>query len=213
MRLLWYIISDLIRYLRLQRIRIRWRKTNQNNNTYVDTICDISKIHVGKRTYGHLNIYNDSNPNCGLEIGNYCSIACNVAFVLSGEHNYNYVSTYPYKKILGLCNYEESTKGKICIMDDVWIGHGATILSGVTIGQGAIIAAGSVVIKDVPPYAIVGGVPSRIIKYRFSEKVINRLMDIDYSEISDDYILANIENLYKNITDESDINWILKERR
>lgn len=62
------------------------------------------------------------------------------------------------------------------MQDDVWIGRNVTILSGVTIGQGAVIVAGAVVTKDVPPYVIVGGVPARVIKYRFSQKIIDRFL-------------------------------------
>ena len=64
---------------------------------------------------------------------------------------------------------EATSKGDIIVQDDVWIGYGATILSGLTIGQGAVIAAGSVVTKDVTPYSVVAGVPARVIKYHFGE--------------------------------------------
>lgn len=71
--------------------------------------------------------------------------------------------------------HEATSKGDIVVKDDVWIGYGSIILSGVHIGQGAVIAAGSVVSHDVPPYAIVGGVPARLIKYRFSEEMTKKL--------------------------------------
>jgi serine acetyltransferase len=98
---------------------------------------------------------------------------------------------------------EATSKGDIIIKDDVWIGANAIILSGVTIGQGALIGAGAVVTKDVPPYAIVGGNPAKVIKYRFSEKVIKKLLEFDFSKLDQNKIKTNIEALYKNITDEN----------
>ncbi|MBQ7863270.1 MAG: CatB-related O-acetyltransferase [Lachnospiraceae bacterium] len=205
------MLSDFISYFKLQIIRCKWRKKNKHNGTYINTHCELSKIKVAKGTYGHLNIYNDSNPNCGLEIGNYCSIAHGVAFVLSGGHNYLTVSTYPFSSKLGLSATEELSKGKIIIEDDVWIGHGAVILSGVKIGRGGVVASGAVVSNDVPPYAIVGGVPAKIIKYRFSDEIINKLLKIDYSNLSTEFIKNNIEKFYEDITADTDIEWIIKE--
>ena len=71
-------------------------------------------------------------------------------------------------------------KGDIIIGNDVWVAFGATILSGVKIGDGAVVAAGSVVTKDIPPYAIVGGVPAKVIKYRFDDEIIKSLQDIKW---------------------------------
>ena len=119
----------------------------------------------------------------GLQIGSYCSIAGDVTFLLGGEHAMDTCSTYPFSRhIYGISdNPNLGTKGKIVIDDDVWIGHGAIILSGVHIGQGAVIGAGSVVAKDVPPYAIWVG--NSVKKYRFSEEIVEKLLNIDYSAI------------------------------
>lgn len=78
--------------------------------------------------------------------------------------------------------WETQAKGNIIVNDDVWIGDSALILSGVEIGQGAVIAAGAVVTEDVPPYAVVGGVPAKVIKYRFRDDVIKELVKIDYAK-------------------------------
>ena len=74
------------------------------------------------------------------------------------------------------------TNGDIVVGDDVWVGQRAIIMSGVNIGQGAVIGAGAIVTKNVPPYAIVGGIPAKVIRYRFSEELIQELLKIDYSK-------------------------------
>lgn len=77
------------------------------------------------------------------------------------------------------------------------------ILSGVTIGQGAIVAAGAVVVKDVPPYAVVGGNPAKIIKYRFPEEIIKKLLKLDFSLLTSEYVKGNISILQAPITKNS----------
>ena len=96
---------------------------------------------------------------------------------------------------------ESETKGDIIIEDDVWIGYGCTILSGVKIGQGAVIGTRSVVAKDIPPYAIYAG--NKIIKYRFSNKVIEKLLKIDFSKINEKCIRENIKCFYETITEDN----------
>jgi len=97
---------------------------------------------------------------------------------------------------LGDPNPEAISHGNIVVEDDVWFGYGATVMSGVHVGQGAIVAAGAVVSKDVPPYAIVGGVPARVIKYRFSEDVIDYLLSLDYSALTKDLVYKHLDILY-----------------
>ena len=164
------------------KIKIEWKKKNSHNYTNLENIFDISMVEVGKATYGGLRVINHSaNSNLKLKIGNYCSIGGNVTFVLGSEHNLNTLSTYPFQsRIIDPGSKEAGSKGDIIVKDDVWIGHGAIILSGITIGQGAVIGAGSVVNKSVPDYAVVGGVPAKIIKYRFSSSVIQKLKKIDF---------------------------------
>lgn len=99
------------------------------------------------------------------EIGNKVLIACNVAFLNSDDHRYDCVGKTIWDSGRG-------DQFKIVVEDDVWIGHGAIILTPARIGRGAIVAAGSVVTRDVPRYAIVGGVPAKTLKMRFSPEQI-----------------------------------------
>lgn len=180
--------------------RIKYRRKNKHNFTKLIPNTNISNIIVGKGTYGDIDVLTYRGENSKLYIGNYCSIAHGCVFILGGEHTYNRLSTYPFKAKY-LCQEEAKNKGDIIIEDDVWVGMGTTILSGVRIGQGAIIGAKSVVAKNIPPYAIYAG--NRIIKYRFSEYVIEQLMKIDFSKMDIKFIKENIENLYLEITDEN----------
>lgn len=188
----------------------KWRNTNSHNFTYPVNITNDSLIQIGKGTYGPIDVL-ISNSESSLIIGNYCSIAANVKFLLSGEHCLNNISTFPFKTYYMRGGLEALSKGNIVVDDDVWIGYGATILSGIHIGQGAVIAAGSIVTKDVPPYAIVGGNPAKIIKYRFSNEIIQELLKIDYSKLNESMIKENIDKLYTNLSEVSndEINSIL----
>lgn len=167
---------------------------------------DLNSVSIGKSSYGPLYvIYGDkwADNDVQLVIGNYVSVADGVKFLLKADHRLNSVSTYPFiTKILHQSEHG-CTKGSIVVHDDVWIGSSAIILSGVTIGQGAVIAAGSVVTKDVEPYAIVGGVPAKLIKYRHSKVIRDKLAGFDLSQLSDDVIRENVHLLYCDITEEN----------
>ena len=145
-----------------------------------------------------------------MVIGSYCSIAEGVKFLLGGEHQINSISTYPFKvKVFGY-KLEAGTKGSIIIKDDVWIGANAIICSGVTIGQGAIIAAGSVVTKDVEPYAIVGGNPAKVIKYRFDEEIRKKMLGIDIVRLFDGFVKDDISFIYQKL-DENKLDIVLEK--
>lgn len=188
--------------LNINRCQRKWRKLNNHNFTEMGSrMYDFKRVSVGNGTYGVINVIQfDNNSNGNLRIGHFCSIAPEVSFVIDGEHNYKYVSTYPFKqRYLDGQDVSES-KGNIDVGDDVWIGYRATILSGVSIGQGSIIAAGAVVVSDVLPYTIVGGVPAKIIGKRFEDDVIDEMMKLDYSELSNNKISIISDLLYKKVT-------------
>lgn len=190
--------------------RKRWREKNRFNTTIAINLFDIDSVIIGKNTYGGIAVLN-YNDFYKLTIGNFCSIATDVMFILDADHYTNHISTFPFKvKLLGE-KQEGVSKGDIIVDDDVWIGYGATIMSGVHIGQGAVIAAGAVVTKDVPPYAIVGGVPAKVIKYRFEPEMIEELLKIDYSKLTKEDIEKHIDDLYKDLKDPSQLDWIPKK--
>lgn len=135
-----------------------------------------------------------------LQIGKFCSIACGAKFLFnSANHTLSSLSTYPFPLFFEEWGLEKKdvtnawdNKGDIIIGNDVWIGYEAVILAGVTIGDGAIIGTRAVVTKDVPPYTIVGGVPAKPIKKRFSEETISALLEIQWWNWSEKRIAKNI---------------------
>ena len=190
--------------------RKRWREKNRFNTTIAINLFDINSVVIGKNTYGGIAVLN-YNDFYKLTIGNFCSIATDVMFILDADHYTNHISTFPFKvKLLGE-KQEGVSKGDIIVADDVWIGYGATIMSGVHIGQGAVVAAGAVVTKDVPPYAIVGGVPAKVIKYRFDPEMIEELLKIDYSKLTKEDIEKHIDDLYTELKDTSQLDWMPKK--
>lgn len=193
--------------LKKQLFKRKWRKLNPNNFTNAEDLFDPTLVEVGDCTYGGLRVltYNKDNK---LRIGKFCSIAQDVMFVLSGDHYTNHISSYPYRVWIMNEKQEGVSKGNIIVDDDVWIGFRSTILSGVHIGQGAIVAAGSVVTKDVPPYAIVGGVPAKVLKYRFSHELIAELLKVDYGKLTEAMVREHIDDLYSKLETKEQLKWM-----
>ncbi|WP_284641760.1 xenobiotic acyltransferase family protein [Paenibacillus silviterrae] len=147
------------------------------------------EVSIGDHTYVTLNGYLFSG-----QIGKYCSIGPNCMIGMP-EHPLHYVSTSPATygpgNRLQLQSLWNDVSRPPKIGNDVWIGINATILQGVTVGDGAIIAAGSVVTKDVPPYAIVGGIPAKVLKYRFGEEQIDFLLRWRWWDLSREELLQH----------------------
>ena len=136
-----------------------------------------------------------------LIIGKFCSIACGAKFIFnSANHTMKSLSTYPFPLFFEEWDLDKKdvadswdNKGDIVIGNDVWIGYEAVIMSGVTIGDGAIIGTRAVVTKDVPPYTIVGGIPAKQIRKRYSDETIDTLLKIQWWNWSKEKIRENIE--------------------
>lgn len=180
--------------------RRNWRKLNPHNETILEGIYPFKLISVGNFSYGYINISYWGEENEGLVIGHFVSIAANVKFILGGNHKSDLTSTFPFQKITDKFPHVSYSNGRIIVEDDVWIGMDAIVLSGVRIGQGAVIAAGSVVVNDVEPYAIIGGNPAKLIRKRFSPDVIEALLRIDYSKVDSRIITENIKELGSKVT-------------
>lgn len=188
------LIFRIKSYLKLYKHRKKWRKLNFHNFLVASTFFPIEKVNCGNHSYGDLHIISYGEDNEALSIGHYVSIANDVWFLLGGNHHYKRFTNYPFRaKFLDSFYIETWSKGKIIIGDDVWIGTGAFILPGVHIGQGSIIGAKAVVTTDVPPYAVVVGNPARVVKFRFSDSIISKLLRIDFSKIEPDWVLSHMD--------------------
>ncbi|WP_266157763.1 CatB-related O-acetyltransferase [Dyella silvatica] len=141
------------------------------------------RVKVGRFSYGSpiFRLWSDDER---IEIGAFCSIADDVYIFGGGEHNANWVTTFPLRIALGSplagLDGHPKSKGPTRIGNDVWIGHGATILSGVTVGDGVIIGARAVVSKDVPPYHVVAGNPAVYVRSRFTAEQIDCMTRIKW---------------------------------
>lgn len=191
-------------------------RKNDKQTIYLKNVIKSPFIEVGDYT-----IYHDfDNPldfetkcvlyhypyvnNDRLKIGRFSSIACNAKFLFNGSnHTLRSLSTYPFAIMQdewGLdCPVTDAwdNKGDIVVGNDVWIGFEAVIMAGVTIGDGAIIASRAVVNKDVPPYTIVGGVPAKPIRKRFSDEKIKELMEMKWWNWSDEAIERKLPEIMK----------------
>ena len=177
---------------------------------FIKNIVKATNIIIGDYTY-----YDDPLEPEGFErnvlynfgsdrliIGKFCAIATNVKFIMSGaNHKLDGISTYPFPifgqgwakamdKLMDL-----PSKSDTIIGNDVWLGYESVIMPGVKIGDGVIIAAKSVVVSDIPDYAIAGGNPARIIKQRFSESEIAQLLEIKWWDWEIEKITRNLDKI------------------
>lgn len=160
------------------------------NNVIKTGVIGKSHISVGRFTYGFENLMiRQWNEGAALKIGAFCSFANNINIFLGGNHRTDWITTFPFghifqeelggSEILG----HPSTKGDVVIGNDVWIGSGATIMSGIHIGDGAVVSANACVVKDVPPYHIVGGNPSKSLKQRFEDDIVEILLRLKWWDL------------------------------
>ena len=166
---------------------------------------NVASFEVGVHTYGVENICIDRyvGSDSSIIIGKYCSISKGVTIITGGVHPLDWVSTFPFRAKFNIeGKFKDGmpySNGDIHIGNDVWIGTGVTILSGVTIGDGVVIAANATVINDVPAYALAGGLPCKVIKYRFDKEIIDKLLLLKWWDWDDEKILENIDFLSKKI--------------
>lgn len=152
-------------------------------------------IPVGKYTYGYQYLNNNNIES----IGAFCSIA-EGQLVIPNDHRMDWITTSPIASLKQfsftdkdyMSEYISDEDRKVVIGNDVWIGARCIIFEGITIGDGAVIAAGSIIRKDVPPYAVVGGV-DKILRYRFDKDTVNKLLQIQWWNWDDEKIRRNID--------------------
>lgn len=178
------------------------------------TIDDLSKlgrfnvlfnnVAVINSTIGDHTFVQKNSMIINADIGKFCSIAANVSVSL-GKHPTTHVSSHPafYSATQPLARtfssrdtFEPFDK-RVIIGNDVWIGQGAMIMDGIVIGNGAVVAAGAIVTKNIPDYAIVGGVPAKVIRYRFDEGMRKKLLDVKWWNM-DESLLEECHGLFSN---------------
>lgn len=213
-KLLWW---HILLYLYYKPLR---RRNNIHNRTTIKHLFDFWKVKIWNYTYWELDIW-ETYSDCKIIIGNYCSLAWWIQFIW-WNHNCNHFSTYPFASIIwdkankkikyrfnkNYPDLEHVINWNIIIDDDVRIWTWAKIMWWVHIWQWAVIAAWAVVTKDIPPYAIAGWVPAKVIKYRFPEDKIKKLLQIDYSNIP----IEKFREIYpETVKEDFDIDYILKK--
>lgn len=164
-----------------------------------------SRVTIGEFSYGfpRFVLWQESER---IEVGRFCSIAEQVTILGGGEHNSDWITTYPLRMAFNLPEANKDghpkTKGPTRIGNDVWIGFRSIILSGVTVGDGSVIGAGSVVTKDIKPYSVVCGNPAKLIRFRFSEDEIRKLLKIKWWNWPTKMIQQNVDILCSNKIEE-----------
>jgi len=172
-------------------------RKSRTSSPFTADLIRKENISIGPYTYGRPEIHRWSKKY-RVEIGKFCSIADGVQLLVDGNHRSDWISTYPFGRLLpGFPKNpgHPTGKGDIIIGHEVWIGRNALILSGTRIGSGAVIAAGAVVSKDVGDYEIVAGNPARSLGFRFSPTEIENLLEIAWWDWPLEKIRAQLDRL------------------
>jgi acetyltransferase-like isoleucine patch superfamily enzyme len=179
-------------------ITMDWRRRKEITNTIVrsylpttDEVIALPRgVAVGRHTYGYdADTFPIYTEGASIAVGAFCSIGPGVTIHGGGKHDVDRVSTFPLNARI-FDRAKRNSKDDVPtaptrVGNDVWIGHGATILAGVSVGDGAVIGAGSVVTRDVEPYAIVVGSPARLVRHRFDASTRGRLLALKWWEWTD----------------------------
>lgn len=167
------------------------RNVRMEGEVKIPEFCNFGgDIKIGRRST--LGIHNFIHGN--VEIGKYCQIGAYVG-IHTNNHPITHLTTYINSSLFNGELGKLKSSGRILIGNDVWIGHNAILIGTINVGHGAIIAAGSVVTSDVPPYAIVAGVPAKLIRYRFQQSMIDDLLELKWWDLADDEI-QKIKHLF-----------------
>ena len=200
------MLKEIYNQIRLIISNIRFRKKNKHNDITLLSNYPIDNICVGICSYGKLNIkaYNKKGK---IKIGNYCSIADKVEFLIGGEHNYKKISTYPFQSKIYKQDSTHCPNYDIVIDDDVWIGYDCLIMSNSHIGKGSVIGARSIVKGNIPPYSIYIG--NKVYKQRFSDDIMKKISKIDFSKVK--HTLSDEYSKYcQNEVTDKNVNEIIK---
>lgn len=163
--------------------------------------CTFSgNVEIGYRTTLGINNWVHGD----VRIGKYCQMGADV-MINSTNHPIQYLTTYINRNLFNGELYRLKEVKKIEIENDVWIGHGAIVLGNVKIGNGAIIAAGAVITKDVPSFAIVGGVPAKVIGHRFASNICREIEELAWWDMTDDKLRELKPLFFKNLSNSSSL--------
>ena len=193
-----FILSKLFNWIKTLQ---QQHKANKRRAQPARSIAKFKKKYphykIGRKYYG-LPVVKHPHENATLNIGSYCSFAENVQIFMGGMHHTDWVTTYLFPAYEESCHHIQNwalTNGNVTIGNDVWLCANCVILSGVKIGDGAVIANGAIVTKDVPPYAIVGGNPAKLIRWRFDETIRNALQASAWWDWPEQELISIVDRL------------------